>query len=269
MIAALSSDGHRAAGVFSVWADGERLDAGDLLVPALVNYGHFTAMQVRGGAVRGLGEHLARVRSANQELFGSDLDPEVTRAQWATAASETPDAYLRASFQESPPGRTHHLVVLRPPVEPSRSPARLRSVRYIRALAHLKHVGTFPQIRHGREAERAGYDDALLTTDDGQIAETTAANIGFLSGGTVIWPTAPALDGIGQQLLRAVLPAAGYHVEHGAVRVRDLADFDGAFIVNSIGVVPVGQIDEHRFREPQQAVTPIVAAHDQLPRTTL
>ena len=33
-------------------------------------WGHFTAMQVRGGRVRGLGLHLSRLEAAHREVYG-------------------------------------------------------------------------------------------------------------------------------------------------------------------------------------------------------
>ena len=60
--------------------NGEPATAEQLAYPAIVNYGHFTAMQVRRGAVRGLGLHLARLDSATRELFGVGLDGELVRA---------------------------------------------------------------------------------------------------------------------------------------------------------------------------------------------
>lgn len=46
----------------------------DLRTIALVNYGHFTSMQVRHGCVRGFDLHLSRLERATQELFGRSLD---------------------------------------------------------------------------------------------------------------------------------------------------------------------------------------------------
>ena len=77
-------------------------------------------------------------------------------------------------------------MAVRAPVDPAEVPQRLRSVRYVRPVAHLKHVGTFAQIYYGQEAERAGFDDALLVTGQGEAAETTIANIGFVVGGRVV-----------------------------------------------------------------------------------
>ena len=44
-----------------------------------LGYGHFTAMQVRGGRTRGLDLHLARLDAANREMFGQPLDAERCR----------------------------------------------------------------------------------------------------------------------------------------------------------------------------------------------
>ena len=73
------------------------------------------------------------------------------------------------------------------------------------------------------------------------------------------------LHGIGQQLLEAALPASGRPVEHAPVRLTDVPGFDGAFTVNSVGVVPVAQIDGHRFLEPSATIAPVITVHAELP----
>ncbi len=248
-----------------LWIDGAPADVDGLSAAALVNYGHFTAMQVRQGRVRGLRRHLARVEAAHRELFGHGLDLEHVRALWAQAATDRPAAYLRATFYEDTHGSTRVLVVLREPVDPPTSPQRLRAVDYVRPFAHLKHVGTFAQIRHGEQAEQAGYDDALLITTDGHIAETTIANVGFVRDDRLIWPAAPMLHGIGQQLIQDAVQNSCLQQEHAAVTLGDLDTFSAAFTINSVGVVPIGQIDEHRFSLPHQRLHEITELHEGLP----
>jgi branched-subunit amino acid aminotransferase/4-amino-4-deoxychorismate lyase len=245
--------------------DGGPADVDGLAAAALVNYGHFTAMQVREGRVRGLHRHLARVEAAHRELFGHGLDLEQVRARWAEAATDSPDTYLRATFYEDAEGSARLLVVLRDPVDPPPAPQRLRAVEYVRPFAHLKHVGTFAQIRHGQQAEKAGYDDALLITAEGRIAETTIANVGFLRDDRVIWPSAPMLDGIGQQLIQGAVENSDLRQEHVTVTLGDLDTFDAAFMINSVGVAPIGQIDQHRFGSSHEHLREIVELHDALP----
>src|ERR1700679_3527084 len=67
-------------GIAGIEVNGGLATADGLSYPAIVNYGHFTSMQVRGGAVRGLGLHLSRLDLATRELFGTALDGELVRA---------------------------------------------------------------------------------------------------------------------------------------------------------------------------------------------
>jgi branched-subunit amino acid aminotransferase/4-amino-4-deoxychorismate lyase len=78
--------------------DGESAKAEDLLIPAVVNYGHFTGMRVRGGAVRGLDLHLARLESANRELYGVSLNQDRVRAYIRHAlGGQTNDTNVRVT----------------------------------------------------------------------------------------------------------------------------------------------------------------------------
>ena len=246
------------------WVDGRAIAPADAIA-ASPTYAHFPSMQTRERAVRGLHHHLRRVDAAHRELFGHGLDLRRVRERWAAAVRDAPDGDLRATYFDDAGGRTHEVIVIRPPVEPSATAQLLRSVRYVRPFAHLKHVGTFAQIAFGNRARQEGYDDALLTTADGEIAETATANIGFLSAGRVVWPSAPALVGTGLQLLDAALRDAGIVVERARVGLDDVAGFEGAFVVNSIGVVPVARIDDVRFSAPGALMSGLEALHDALP----
>jgi branched-subunit amino acid aminotransferase/4-amino-4-deoxychorismate lyase len=130
-------------------------------------------------------------------------------------------------------------------------------VAYVRPSAHLKHTGTFGRDLHGQAARRKGFDDALLVAPDGQVAETSIANIGFVRAGRVVWPTGPALHGITWQLLDLVLAAAGTPATAERIRVDDKRAYDGAFLTSSLGVAPVGRIGTHPFADP--GVTAFVA----------
>ena len=54
-------------------------------------------------------------------------------------------------------------------------------------------------------------------------------------------------------------------VEHAPVWLAEVPGFDGAFTVNSVGVVPVAQIDDHRFPEPGATLATVITAHAELP----
>lgn len=238
--------------------DGAPPTSEELSYPALVNYGHFTAMQVRGGAVRGLDLHLLRLRDAHLELFGGDLDTDRVRRLMRRAVAERPDAYLRVTLYEVEPGVPRVMTVMRPAIEAPIRPQSLTEVPYVRPFSHIKHVGTFAQIRYGLIAERAGFDDALLVTREGQIIETTIANIGFIDGMSVVWPDAPCLRGITWQLLDVGLAKRGREARTEVVTIDALGRFDAAFLANSLGVSAVGRIGTHEFRAGHPLVAELV-----------
>lgn len=227
--------------------DGHAASAGELRFPALVNYGHFTSMQVRWRAVRGLGLHLRRLDAATRELYGTGLDEDRVRSCIRHALDEgVSDATVRVIIFRADPGNGPSvLVAVSGPVTAPDLPQRLMPIVYQRPVPHIKHTGTFAQIHYGLLAERNGFDDALLTSEDGTVLETTIANIGGCQDQAVIWPGGPVLHGITMQLLERSLPDAGLASQRGTIRLCDLAAFRVVFLTNSLGISPVGQVGEH------------------------
>jgi branched-subunit amino acid aminotransferase/4-amino-4-deoxychorismate lyase len=209
-------------------------------------FGHFTAMQVRGGRVRGLDLHLRRLDDSCRELSGSPLDGELVRRLIRHALAEDVDVTVRAYVYHADAG-TSVMVVVLPPGLPPTSPQRLMSVDHVRPVAHIKHAGGFAQTFYGRAARAKGYDDAVFTTPDGLIAESTIANIGFFQGAGVVWPDAALLRGITMQLLDRHLAMHGTRSRHEPVRLADVSTYDGAFLANSRGLAAVSEIDDQKL----------------------
>jgi branched-subunit amino acid aminotransferase/4-amino-4-deoxychorismate lyase len=203
-------------------------------------YGHFTAMQVRDGKVRGLDLHLRRLEAANQEAFGAGLDGERIRALIRHALGDTTDASVRVYLFETA-GDPATMVTVKPSAEMA-SPQRLQSARYQRPDAHIKHLAT-GQGHYHRQARRNGYDDAVLVGPDGAVSETTLANIGFFDGTTVVWPDAPMLHGITMQVLERQLAERGRVTRRASVRLQDIPALDGAFLSSARGIATVTTID--------------------------
>jgi branched-subunit amino acid aminotransferase/4-amino-4-deoxychorismate lyase len=199
-------------------------------------YGHFTAMQVRGGAVQGLANHLDRLDAAHRELFGRALPGDRVRDLVRHALAGTADASVRVILRDAEQVQ----VSVGDPHHPPAAPQRLRSVPYLRPFAHVKHLGGFAQLEWARRVRLDGYDDALLTAPDGTVAESSTANIGFLQpDGVVVWPDAPTLHGTAMRLIEATTPSV-----RRSVLLADVPPFSGAFLVSSLGVVAVASIDD-------------------------
>lgn len=249
----------------SIRVDGLEILDDTLSQLALVNYGHFTAMQIRGGQVRGLSLHLARLQSAHSELYGTIVDPAIILDRVREAASDAPDSYLRVTLFESDPGTVQVMTALRPPVAPASAPVALLPVVYQRPAAHIKHVGGFGQLYFNRMATQQGFSDALLTTADGEISETATANIAFIEAdGNIIWPSAPSLHGISWQILDMALADAKIRTRKRPVKLTEISRFTGAFVTSSIGVVSVAKIGPVSFAKEASAQA-IMEIYDSTP----
>lgn len=235
------------------YCNGKPASAEDL-AGALVNYGHFTSLQVRAGGVQGLDLHLRRLRQGTSELFGSTLDGSQVQAWIASAlkAEGVVDASVRVTvfargFDFRQPLQVlpvDVLVAVSAPVTLPATPRRVRSVVYQREMPQLKHVGTFALFQHRRQALQAGFDDVLFVDGQGRVSEGTTWNVLFGRGDEVVWPQAEALRGTQERLLQAGW--GGVPVLE-PVTVADLGGFDAAIACNAAGVWPLAAIDGVAF----------------------
>jgi branched-subunit amino acid aminotransferase/4-amino-4-deoxychorismate lyase len=223
-------------------------------------WGHFTAMQVRGGRARGLGLHLARLEAAHHDVYGRALDGQEVRARIRHALGGRPDASVRVY------GYWAGLIVtVREPQDTPHRPHSMTAMQFQRPLARLKHVGSWGQGRFSEAALAAGFDEGLLVDETGRISEGTITNVGFCRNGTVIWPEAPKLDGITMLVLRRQLAAVGVGQAEEPVRVPDLAGYDGMILCNSRGWAPVGRVDDLTMPQDETFNGVIAAAIDGCP----
>ncbi len=254
-----------AADLLRIEIDGVRATPEQLRTVALSGYGHFTAMQVRERQVRGMRYHIARLDSANRELFGVGTDEQVLVARISHAlADDVADASVRVYVHEAA-AQPSIMVTVRPPAAMPASPWRLRSVSYQRPLAHIKRAADFGQRYYQRLVHASGFDEALLTGPDAIISEGSITNIGFFNGTNIIWPAAPALAGITMQLLEPALAATGLPSVRAHVRVSDLSSFAGVFVTNARGIAAVGLVDDLVLPVNQPLMDKIAASYESVP----
>jgi branched-subunit amino acid aminotransferase/4-amino-4-deoxychorismate lyase len=223
---------------------------------ATVNYGHFTSMQVRSHAVRGLALHLARLADGNEEFFGwkMGVDDEARVVSLIRhALGSTADASVRVSFVPGPEADGPPDVVVAVSdarsAEPGR-PLRVRTDGYRRDWPEQKHSATMGLVVTRRQAVRDGYDDALFVGDTGLISEGTTWNVAFHDGARVIWPQAPMLKGTTMVLLQIAMTMNGVPWSLRPVAQADLPSLTGAVTVNSTcPAQPIAWLDNQPFPE--------------------
>ena len=129
------------------------------------------------------------------------------------------------------------IATVRRPAEAS-MPAQLKSLgRTYALLAHLA-------------AEANGFDDALLLSHDGFIAEGPTWNFFWRRGDTMFTPALESgiLAGVTRSIMLDLARAAGYSTDEVLATPAELARADEAFAtMTSSGIVPLRQIDERTF----------------------
>ncbi|MEU8628911.1 aminotransferase class IV family protein [Streptomyces sp. NPDC048669] len=252
--------------------DGHPATEDDLRTAAFFNYGHFTAMQVREGRVRGLGLHLDRLDGANRAIFELPLDGGRVREliRHALQGAGAVDGSVRVQGF-LPPGATATtvMVTVRAPARMSTEPKSMMSVPYARTVPHLKRPGEFGQTYYGNLASRAGFHDAVLTLPDGSVTEGSITNVGFWDGDSVVWPQAPALLGITMALLEQEFPGAGVRSRRSPVTLDGLGAYRSAFVTNSQGIAPVRRIDDTAFTVDEELMGRLDTAYGKAPWDTV
>ena len=101
------------------------------------------------------------------------------------------------------------------------------------------------------EAERQGYTDSLLLDHQGDIAESTGANIFFKNSADELHTPIPDsfLDGITRRCLIGIAKSKGIKVFERKIRPEEMKDFTGCFLTGTAAeVTPVSQIDKFQFK---------------------
>lgn len=247
----------------------------DLRLLVQTNYGHFSAMRVVDGCVRGLDLHLDRIERATRELFGTPIDRERVRAclRHALAGAGVPvslrvNVFARGLRRDRPadPVEADILVMTAAAAETALTPLRLKSFAYTRDLPQIKHVGTFPLFHYRRLAQQSGFDDAVFVDAAGCISEGSIWNIGFFDGTGIVWPDAPQLTGISMQLLQAGLARHGVRSEMRRIALDDIDGFRAAFFTNSSTAVRMIRcIDDIELPVDHDLQARLVAAYESSP----
>ena len=239
---------------------------------ATTNYGHFTSMQVRDGAVKGLALHLARLSDGNEQFFDYRMgvdDEHRLLGLVRHAMGDHPDASVRVGFvpSASPEAPPDVVVSVSDPVpDAAGPPLRVRTDGFRRDWPAQKHAATMGLAYAVRRAGHAGYDDALFVGADNLVSEGTTWNVAFYDGDRVIWPQAPMLKGVTMVLLQLALSMNGTPWTLRPVDAVELPLLAGAAAVNSICPArPIGSIDGVPFPADDKLVSLLRDAWESVP----
>jgi branched-chain amino acid aminotransferase len=114
------------------------------------------------------------------------------------------------------------------------------------------------------EAVRAGYDEAIMLTDDGYIADGPGENVFIVKDGVISTPplATSILPGITRDTIIQMAQDLGYTVKEQNLIRSDLALADEVFMVGTAAeVTPLREIDDMAFEAPGPVTKEIQAAY--------
>ena len=103
------------------------------------------------------------------------------------------------------------------------------------------------------EANRAGYDEAILLTADGYVADGSGENVFVIKDGKVSTPplSTSILPGITRDSVIQILQDLGYTVEEKSIIRSDLVTADEVFMCGTAAeVTPIREVDDHVIGPP-------------------
>lgn len=228
---------------FVVQRNGQDATVMELGPLAFTGYAHFTAMQVRGGKVRGLDLHLERLKFASEKLFGQALPDDQVQAYLRAAIQAGPSDLSLTATMYSPTGEftvaaasTEPEVLIRtgPAASGPEGPLTLATVNHERFLPQIKHVGEMAKTYFLRQAAEQGLDDVVFVDRQGRLSEATIWNLAFWDGSSVIWPLAEMLTGIMMGTVRRQLDRLGIPQRVKEITLADLPALSGGVVMNSL-----------------------------------
>ncbi len=289
----------RAAVRERMWFDGELVDADDIVVRPFTHALHYgsgvfegiRAYETRRGTgVFRLHDHLKRL-FVSASVYGLtipyDLETlsravfETLRANAFTSGYIRPLAYFGEKGISLAPAfhcPTHMLIALKPlsgsllgeaeGVRVTMSPWQKTPSRSMPST--VKACGHYTNsILALQDAQRRGFDEAILLNDRGDVAEGTGENIFIVKGGRMRTNDAKAdvLEGITQDSVVQLARDRGIDVEIGRIAPAELFVADEVFFTGTAAeVMPILQIDDHVLPAQRPVTTELQRAYQRAVR---
>ena len=279
----------------SIWFDGEMVPWRNAKTHCLSHGLHYASLVFEGervysGRVFKGAEHTARLRTSAKML---DFDVPVYDDALETAkhevikANNIVDGYVRAfcwrgseMMAISAQKTTTHLAIAAwewpsyfdPEIKMkgiTLDIAKWRRPAPDSAPVHAKAAGLYMICTLSKhEAEKKGFQDALMLDYRGYVAESTGANVFFIDANDVIHtPIADCfLNGITRQTVIGMAHANQMKVIERHIMPEEIADMKECFLTGTAAeVTPVSRIGEHHFR-PSETSRSLVNEYEKMVR---
>jgi len=227
--------------------------------------GLFESIRVHKGLKLRWFAHMARLQQGLELLeIPFNFDPRQLQeaARELIERNELTDAVLRVQITRgsgkrgySPRGAEHPTIVITshpaPPLaeEPPRWKLKESTIRIHsnNPLNSIKSLNKLPNIMAKAEAERDGFDDAIMLNERDEVVEASCANLFWIRDGVVRTPPdeSGALPGITRNFIMDLAAMGEVELQESATTMDDLRTAEGIFLsMSSRVMVEVEAVDE-------------------------
>ncbi len=101
------------------------------------------------------------------------------------------------------------------------------------------------------EAEQLGYSESLMLDHEGNVAESTSANVFFKDKNGELHTPIPDsfLNGITRQTVIEIAKSKNINVHERKISPKELSNFSGCFLTGTAAeITPVSEILDHKFK---------------------
>lgn len=222
----------------------------------LIGAGIFETLRTVNGLAYAFSRHMDRAKKSAQikhlELPITDLIESAVND--LIVAEPLPDGLLRISFDKNGSWAAVHL-----PYEPPTTAAKLR----IHPQALISKGETVKSYPYGyrlsilEEAKSLGFDEAIITSTEGNICEGAVSNIIFLIDGD--WITPPTSDGVLPGIMRGLV--LDYcDVKIAPLHMSRINNVESAILLSSLRIAQSVESIDGRTLAPSQAFTEEIQA---------
>ncbi len=249
-----------------VLIDGKPVEADEAAISVLDvgfqrGYGCFEALRTYDGAIFRLGPHLDRLARSAGKLHIPVPDRDDLSAWCTTVAEEAGNSIVRVFLSGGTDpknlGTNSRTVVLAeevPPQPPTLAvqsriaPWHTDSEWY--ELTGAKALSYGFNLAASFEAQRAGFDDALLVGRSGNVLEGPTFSVAWISDGVFYTPSLEIgiLESITRRAAIEVAERAGVKVVEGSYGLDAVVAADEVMAMSTVKEIhPVGRVDDHEF----------------------
>jgi len=230
--------------------------------------GHFTTIKVVHHSPQFVDMHLDRLKTANERLYIASLNWPALEAVISEKADEIVSGYLRVHISRGAGGRGYGGVSKLTPFvfissgtwneNAMLAPFELDVARFSLShnvnLAGLKHNNRLEQVLIAAELEQAGRTDALVTDIEGNVIETSKANLFWSDGDNWFTPSLErcGVAGVIRSLILANNPkvrVGNFQLENVLAECRSMLVCNSLMLVRPVAMLAGNEQDVHRINE--------------------